>query len=209
MTIPQQTVRAENIICIHPYILRTFEDKMILANNNLSGYLNSTSLSFKNILNRVLKQNFNYSKSIGGYLYLERNKTDSLLKKIKTNTVEEKNIPISEINLNYLSKLLKLCKEHGKNVFLIRSPQHKRYPGYSNESIYQRTRSNRYSSIKFLDFSKFPLKNAEFGDLQHLNHKGAKIFSTWFNNLLNSDFLKEKNKQLYINEEIKALILNK
>ena len=97
-----------------------FTDKMVLAKNNLSGYLNSTSLSFKSNFSRVLKQNFSYSESIGGYLYLERDKTDSLLNKLKINTIDEKTIPISEINLNYLSKLVRFCEEQGKNIFLIR-----------------------------------------------------------------------------------------
>lgn len=183
-----------------------FTDKMVLAKNNLSGYLNSTSLSFKSNFSRVLKQNFSYSESIGGYLYLERDKTDSLLNKLKINTIDEKNIPISEINLNYLSKLVRFCEEQGKNIFLIRCPQHEKYSGYSNESTYQQIRNNRYSSIEYLDFSKFPLKNSEFGDLEHLNHKGAEIFSIWFAQLLNTEFLEEKNKQVYIDEELKALI---
>jgi|TARA_B110000914_G_scaffold218697_1_gene226310 hypothetical protein len=181
-----------------------FTDKMVLAKNNLSGYLNSTSLSFKSNFSRVLKQNFSYSESIGGYLYLERDKTDSLLNKLKINTIDEKTIPISEINLNYLSNLIRFCEEQGKNIFLIRSPQHKKYSGYSNESTYQQIRNNRYSHIEYLDFSKFPLKNSEFGDLEHLNHKGAEIFSIWFAQLLNTEFLEEKNKQVYIDEEIKA-----
>ena len=51
-----------------------FTNKMVLAKNNLSGYLNSTSLSLKENSSRIINQNFNYSNSIGGYLYLERDK---------------------------------------------------------------------------------------------------------------------------------------
>lgn len=185
-----------------------FTDKTILVKNNLSGYLNSTSLSFKYNFSRLLKQDFSYSKSIGGYRYLERDKTDSLLNKMKINPIFEKTIPISEINLNYLSKLIRFCEEQGKNVFLIRSPQHKKYSGYSNERTYQQIRKNRYSSIEYLDFSKFPLNNSEYGDLEHLNHKGAKIFSIWFSQLLNKEFLEENNKQVYIDEEIKGRTRN-
>lgn len=177
-------------------------DKLVLAQNNLSGYLNSTSLSLKQNFSRLLEQNFSYSKSIGGYRYLVRDKTDSLLNNIKIS--KEKNILISEINLNYLSKLIRFCEQQGKNVILIRSPQHKKHLGYSNELTYQKIRNNRYSSIEYLDFSNFPLKNSEFGDLEHLNHKGAKIFSIWFDRLLNTGFLKQKNKQATINEEIKT-----
>lgn len=183
-------------------------DKKVLIKNNLSGFLNSSSLSFKNNFSHILNHNFSYSNSIGGYLSLKTNKTDSLLGCMKTNVFEEKAIPLSEINLNYLSKLLRFCQEQGKNAILIRSPQHKKHSGYSNESTYQQIRNSRYSSIEYLDFSKFPLNNAEFGDLEHLNYKGAKIFSIWFDHLLNKGLLKQKDKHEYINKEIKARMRN-
>lgn len=181
-------------------------DKMVLVKNNLPGYLNSISISFKKNFSRVVNNDFSYSNSIGGYLYLERDKTDSLLNKI--NYSDEKTIPLSALNLNYLSKIVRYCEEQGKNVFLIRSPQHKKYSGYSNESTYQQIRKSHYPPIEYLDFSKFPLKNSEFGDLEHLNHKGAKIFSIWFDQLLNTEFLEDNNKQVYIDEKINAQMHN-
>jgi hypothetical protein len=186
-----------------------FTDKMVLAKNNLSGYLNSTSVSLKSNISIVITKNFNFSNSIGGYRYLERDKTDSLLNKMKVNIIDEKNIPISEFNLNYLSKLVRFCNEQGKNVILIRSPLHEKYSGYSNEIIYQEIRKNNFSSIEYFDFSKFPLNNSEFGDLEHLNHKGAKEFSIWFDNLLKINILHTVNKQKIIDEEIKARTHNR
>lgn len=181
-----------------------FTDKMVLAKNNLSGYLNSTSLSLKENSSRIINQNFNFSNSIGGYLYLVRDKTDSLVNNIKKGYFLPENFRISENNLEYLNKIIELCEEHGKKVILIRSPQHSKYSGYSNENIYQEIRNNLFPQIEYLDFSKFPLDNSEFGDLEHLNHKGAKIFSIWFAQLLNMEILEKSNKQEFINEEIKA-----
>ena len=181
-----------------------FTDKMVLAKNNLSGYFNSTSVSLKKNTSRVLTKNFNFSNSIGGYRYLERDKTDSLISIMKLNTFEEKNIPLSDINLRYLLKLVKFCEDQGKTVTLIRSPQHEKYAGFSNENTYQEIRNNLFSSIEYLDFSKFPLNNSEYGDLEHLNYKGAKEFSIWFNNLLKKNILNKENKQSMIDEEIKA-----
>lgn len=66
-----------------------------------------------------------------------------------------------------------------------------------------------FPSIEYLDFSKFPLDNSEFGDLEHLNYKGAKVFSNWFAQLLNKGILEKSNKQELINGEIKARTHNK
>lgn len=186
-----------------------FKDKMVLAKNNLSGYSNSSSLSLKHNVGRVVKQNFSYSKAIGGYLYLEKDKTDSLLNNMKTNSMYENNIPVSEMNLNYLSKLVRFCEEQGKKAILIRSPLHEKYSGYSTESTYQEIRKSYFNSIEYFDFSKFPLNNSEFGDLEHLNHKGAKEFSIWFDHLLKMNILHKVNKQKIIDEEIKTQTLNK
>lgn len=179
-------------------------DKGILAKNNLSGYFNSTSMSLNQNLVRILNRNFDYSKSVGGYLYLERDKTDSLVNNMKKDNHQSENLGISEYNINYLTKIIDLCEEHRKRVILIRSPQHSMYSGYSNERLYQKIRNNHFSSIEYLDFSKFPLDNSEFGDLGHLNHKGAKVFSIWFAQLLNMNILEKSNKQVFINGEIKA-----
>jgi len=178
-------------------------DKMVLIKNNLSGYLNSTSLSLKDNLGRVIKQNFNYTNSIGGYRYLERYKTDSLVKTMNLYSSQLDVVEVSEYNLKYLSKIIYLCEEQGIRVFLIRSPQHSMYSGYSNENIYQEIRNNLFPSTEYLDFSKFPLDNSEFGDLEHINHKGAKVFSNWFSKLLIMNILEKRNKQEFINKEIK------
>jgi hypothetical protein len=179
-------------------------DKGILAKNNLSGYFNSTSLSFKYNFGRIRNRNFDYSKSVGGYLSLKRDKTDYLVNNMKKNNPKSEKLGISEYNIKYLTKIIDLCEEHGKKVILIRSPQHSIYSGYSNERLYQKVRNNHFSSIEYLDFSKFPLSNSEFGDLEHLNHKGAKVFSIWFAQLLNMNILEKSNKQEFINKEIKA-----
>jgi hypothetical protein len=52
----------------------------------------------------------------------------------------------------------------------------------------------------FLDFADFPILNSEFGDLEHLNYRGAAKFSIWFNKLIESGLLQEPNKQLLINK---------
>jgi hypothetical protein len=183
-------------------------DKALLAMNNFDGFIAHSPLSAKQNLGRILARNFNYSDNIGGYMHLDRNKTDSLLKTAK------KIIPINdyslcENNLAYLNKIIKYCKENGKKVILIRSPQHQYYSGYSNESNYQKVRKERFDSIDYLDFSKFKLENKDFGDLDHLNYKGAKIFSVWFSSILEKGLIEAKEKETFIENEIQLQSLIK
>ena len=64
-------------------------------------------------------------------------------------------------------------------------------------------------NVEFLDFSKFPLENSEFGDLEHLNYKGAKVFSEWFNTIITKGVLLEYNPRETINREIAELTKKK
>ena len=157
------------------------------------------SLSFKERTIRTLKGDFDYTNKIDGYLHLERNKTDSIVKTIKTNLKPSDN-PVSELHLSYLDALIQFCVDKGKKVILVRSPQHELASDFANEKTYQTIRQTRYKNIEYLDFSKFPLLNSQYGDLEHLNHKGAKKFSIWFATLLNNGLLSKKDKQVYINE---------
>ena len=65
-------------------------DKALLVMNNFDGFLAHSPLSTKQNLGRILSRNFNYSNNIGGYMHLNRDKTDSLLKTSKNLTVFRK-----------------------------------------------------------------------------------------------------------------------
>jgi len=186
----------------------TTSDKFVLAVNNFHDYINSNSLSSKEILGRIMTNRYKFSDNIGAYLYLERDKTDSLINTIKTKDTLPKDSSISVLNLTYLTKIIDYATEQGKKVILIRSPLHAFYSGYSNEAIYQNIRNTKFSSVPYLDFSKFPLRNSEFGDYEHLNHKGAVIFSTWFSSLLQRGLIHNPDMQLIIEKEIEARKIN-
>ena len=84
-------------------------------------------------------------------------------------------------NLIYLKKIVLMCKEKNLNLFLIRSPMYKNSYYLNNENLLQIIKKNQFEDIDFLDFKDFPLSNNEYRDLNHLNYKGAKKFSLWFN----------------------------
>jgi len=179
-----------------------FEAYRLLFTKNPKGLMNAMPGLFKYSLNQAFG-GYKIQEDIGGYLYLERNKTDSLVASINQNPdPENSSNAISAYNLKYLQKLIDYLTSLNKRVFLIRSPLHDLYEGYSNEEQFQELRKTDFSGIEFLDFSKFALENSEFGDLEHLNYKGARKFSLWFNQLLLEGLLEKNEKQDFINASI-------
>jgi len=185
----------------------SLEDQGLLLQNNPSGFLNALSYSNKAKITTLLKRDYDYSTKIGGYLYLNRNKTDSLLKskgksELDKGTIAPLDTGISVYNLQYLKKMVELLQQQGKKIYFVRSPLHPKYPGYDNEKEYQQIRVSQFKGIKYLDFSKFPLPNSDYADLEHINYKGAVIFSSWFNSLLQEGLLETVDAQGFINERI-------
>lgn len=191
---------ANNFPTYSPFM--SLRDKYTLMKNNFWGFKNALSLSFKKGINRLTSNDYNFSNQIGGYLYLEIDQTDSLIHNILPDTSKNRSISISKTNLKYLLKIVNLCKENKKKIILIRSPQHKMYSGYSYENTYKDILNSLFSNVEYLDFSKFPLANTEYGDLDHLNHKGATKFSIWFNHLLHNKLLEQTEKQKFIDSRM-------
>lgn len=176
---------------------------LFLLNKNTVGFINATP----NILKRRLKMaitKYDYSKMLGGYLHLERDfKNIEEKKHLETTlTIKADSSNISFANITYLRKLVDYAKENQLKVYLIRSPLHENFGGRANEIIFQEIRKANFSDVEFLDFSNFPLSNSEFGDHQHLNYKGAKTFSSWFQTLTEMGLFSELNKQEFIDSEI-------
>jgi hypothetical protein len=180
-------------------------DLLFLSTKNLNLILNKQSTAFKKNIHFILKKNTTYIEYAdwGGYLYLIRDKTDSLVNLTLKDTIVKDYIPeLSEKNLLYLTKTIEICDKFGVNVYFIRCPLHQKYSALSYENEFQKILKTKYNNIEFLDFKDFPLENSEFGDLEHLNYKGARKFSLFFNQLLDLNILNYTNKQELINEEI-------
>ena len=175
----------------------------LLLKKNPFGLINSIAVSTKKNPFFFINKSFDY-KRLGKYFYLMKNKTDSLVRESKLKQIDLDSFrQVSNYNMNYLKKLINFCESKNKKVYLIRSPLHEKYEGYINETIYKNIIATEFKDIEFLDFSKYPLTNAEFADLEHLNFTGAIKFSKWFNKLLNEDnILSKKDKQKYIDLEI-------
>lgn len=150
---------------------------------------------------------YDMSSSIGGYTSLSYSKTDSLITS-KNNLQNNHTVidnGISKKNIEYLLKIVELCNNTNRKIILMRSPLNSYYEGYTNEFSYKKILTTQLKGITYLDFSKFPLQNNEYADLEHLNMKGAAKFSNWFNQLDRLGLLKNDNKQLFINNSIKKM----
>jgi hypothetical protein len=160
------------------------EDYKLLMQHNPKKVMAGELKALKNNLTFILKNKKSYldNNNWGGYLYLKRNKIDSLLKgNYKTFIKEETSKEISEINLTYLKKIVSLCKERGIKLVFFRTPIHPKLFDSYDEKSFQNIRTKQFSTQPFLDFHDFKLDNNEYGDFNHLNFKGAKTFSIYFN----------------------------
>ncbi|WP_298392041.1 hypothetical protein [Flavobacterium sp.] len=170
------------------------EDSKLIAVNNFKAFLKAEHLGMiSNAKLLVKKKSIFEDRNFGGYNYINKSQIDSLLQTnyIKDFVANQTN-EISSINLNYLDKIVALCKAYEKNLIFIRTPIHQKFFEKLDEIKFQEIRNMRYSTIPFLDYHGFSLENKHFKDFNHLNDTGAKKFSNYFNKLLSSGLLIEK-----------------
>lgn len=181
----------------------SMEDNKFLFKKNASCLISSIGSGIQNSIFRIIKNNYDYSKTIGKFQYLVRDKTDSLLANpiLKAEAVED-NYIIPNNNIHYLKKIIEFCINKKIKVILVRSPLHNKYEGFFNEKIFQKYRNEKFAEVRFIDFNNFPLQDSDFGDLEHLNYRGAKKFSDFFNHMLKKGLLDKTNMQEFINEEM-------
>ncbi len=100
----------------------------------------------------------------------------------------QQSTPLSEINKEYLFKIIELCEQHGVNLSFVRSPQHPYCLERENEEEFLKIYHSNFSNIKFYDFNDFPLLEHEYADVEHLNQKGADRFSRNFNDIIEENY---------------------
>lgn len=208
----EKILRKENISYRNPIFSPFLElnDYNFFFSNGIDAKRNMIQtfpISLRRKVVRIARMSFDYTEEMGGYLYLERNKTDSLVnayEDIETELLTEKDLCIDSIK--YLREIIDFCKENNTKIYIIRCPIHNDYPYYASEEIVIDVLQKNYFDVTFLDFSKFPSTNREFGDVTHLNHIGATRFSVWFDYLLKNNLLEKDNPQGFINSEIDKIL---
>lgn len=163
------------------------KDKLRLLSHNPSCFFSTFPLLLNERIDQLLKGDLNFSKKLGGYRVMNPKKAIVMDERLKElNEFDADTETFSKTNLDYLERLIHYCSKHNKRVILIRTPQRADYEFWGNEDRFQQIRKDRFADITFMDLSKFKLKDDEYSDPAHLNYRGSKRFSLWFNAALES-----------------------
>lgn len=114
-------------------------------------------------------------EELGGYSFLYY---DKLYESIKHQGEKSYEIPQSDDNSEYfLNEIVKFCTQNNITLIFIHTPMHKALNW--DKTFLKKFHTENYSNIKFYDFRDMELSDSCFGDLDHLNYKGAKVFSEY------------------------------
>jgi hypothetical protein len=117
--------------------------------------------------------------NIGAYKKLDRDKLqENIAINANNKQIENKEMNISLYQKEYLLKIIDLCKSRNVKLILITTPTYKpeMYGTIDKLNDYYNT---YLSGIKHVDCSDFLLPDSCYGDISHLNYKGAEIFSKY------------------------------
>ncbi len=89
----------------------------------------------------------------------------------------------SPLMVDYLHRIAQMCSERGVALYLFNSPLYPEYLDRIPDPVrndFERLRSailDSYADITYLDYTAFPLEGDYFGDVTHLNARGAERLS--------------------------------
>ena len=153
----------------------------------LKGVAKSAEKNIESILLDYLKENHSkFIPNFGGYKYLVRDKLDvdpGLSELNKQNVIQ------SPYQVKYLVMISELCHQKSVEMVLLYPPQYKSYIESVNKEIKRNWIDMRWSLPldSLLNLSGLTMADSCYGDLTHLNYRGARVFSEYINKLLNSN----------------------
>ena len=177
-------------IKLYNYLLSSSEKSLLIRKNPIAyveGLLQSIFSNFQTFMKSFsLAESNKRIINFGGYQYLVR---DKLQEDIKIHSFTEQVPKKGLFQEKYLKMISNLCKQKSIKLVLLQTPKSKYYTanvyvGIKNNWLSVR---NSLSQDSLLDLSRLILPDSCYGDLSHLNYKGAKIFSEYLNKKLNSN----------------------
>ena len=160
----------------HYFPLMEYKDLLALVKGNPLGVLKQIPMAILRNVAYVIQGNV---PKIGKYNYLKRDKLEESIK--RENEKEIKETPIVEVEAFYLKEIYKICEEKGLTLILLDAPI---YP-YIHKKNHQEKVNKASSSFaktnlpnaQIVNHKHFKLPKESYGDLYHLNHKGAQRYS--------------------------------
>ena len=125
-------------------------------------------------LSEILKGSYGFY--LGEFLHLERNKLDEDLKYNRWPEVVD--IDTTLIEYKYLIKFKEFTDENKITLILINTPKYQVEKTHDMPK-FEELREKYLSDFNYVDFSNFRLPDYCYGDVTHLNFKGAEIFSRY------------------------------
>jgi hypothetical protein len=154
---------------------------------NLSKNIRVNFVSYARIFlkNMLLRPTVNHLTYIGSFT---SKKGSQDFRKYKPETViqrhffdRKKNIGISSFSIQYLDSIVNLTKRENIKLILINPPIHKSYrkliPSNFIKSYSKISKILREDDVTVFDYSHLALPDSCFFDFDHINQKGARIFS--------------------------------
>lgn len=152
--------------------LKTTDILKILTNKECLYSFLSNIFHWKKFL-YIIKKDIHDLSELGGYRHSTRNKFHEHLQFSNKRNVKIESY--SDLNTYFLSQIIDFCNHENIKVIFLFTPQHYNY--YCDKEYYKKFYTGNYSNINFYDFREMHLPDSCFGDLNHLNYKGAKVFS--------------------------------
>ena len=114
-------------------------------------------------------------KNLGGYEYLVRDKLQEHITIQKDKKAHQSSFDF--LSKYFLNKTIDFCKANDMTIILLATPQH--HMSKIDTITYKQYHNQNFKDLKFYDYRSMQLHDSCFGDLNHLNYKGAKIFSNF------------------------------
>lgn len=171
------------------------EDKYLILRKNSRSYFQGLFQSvYNNLLTCVKSYRSNEPvkkiESFGGYVFSRRDKLNEDIRLQDSAGNDSFRIKETERGLlqeKYLKMISDLCHDNSVRLILLNTPKHSYYSLRINEEI-----KNNWVSVRntmpldsLFDFSSFTLPDSCYGDITHLNYRGAKVFSEYLDGKLN------------------------
>jgi len=163
------------------YPLMEKDDFALLLKNSANGVKQAFSSIIKGSIENIVDYLKGKKLDYGGYNPLEIN---DLKKDASEFTSKNSAFKIAKIESLYLRKIIEECEKNNLDLLFICTPKRAelwKSKNYGVDQFYSYY-SNHFSHITFLDMHNFYIPDNGFGDLAHLNHQGAKIFSEYIEN---------------------------